>query len=48
MLINLLTTRRELGALGFWRTLYAPKKLVIQKKFKKFQIFFGIKHDQVL
>ena len=38
----------ELGAFGLPRTLYAPKKIVIQKKFKKFQIFFGIKHDQVL
>ena len=37
---------------NFWSMgTYAPymqKKLVIQKKLKKFQIFFGIKHDQVL
>ena len=39
---------RELGALGYPHTLYAQKKLVIQKKLQKFQIFFRIKHDQVL
>ncbi|EMS66777.1 hypothetical protein TRIUR3_19446 [Triticum urartu] len=38
---------RELGALGYPRTLYAQIFLVIQKKFKKFQILFGIKDDQL-